>query len=32
MDHRKPVTLLMAARLTGMVWRFTGNAWAVTGA
>ena len=26
------VTLLMAARLTGMVWRFTGNAWAVTGA
>jgi putative MATE family efflux protein len=26
------VTLLMAARLAGMVWRFTGDAWAVTGA
>jgi putative MATE family efflux protein len=26
------VTLLMVARLTGMVWRFAGSAWAVTGA
>jgi putative MATE family efflux protein len=26
------VTLLMLARLAGMVWRFAGDAWAVTGA
>jgi putative MATE family efflux protein len=26
------ITLLMVARLTGMVWRFAGDAWAVTGA
>jgi Na+-driven multidrug efflux pump len=26
------VTLLMVARLCGMVWRFAGTAWAVTGA
>jgi hypothetical protein len=26
------VTLLMVARLAGMVWRFVSDAWAVTGA